>query len=110
MGQDQSNEMVFGVSVSYPASTAAASPRAMSIPAGSLRSVASSSRRHFRLVDQQGEPHPVLDDLYDSLDSAWSEAQSWWNEQFGADQAPVGIGIEVSTGSGEWRTLRHPGV
>lgn len=110
MGQDHFIEMVFVVSVSYPASTAAASTRAMSIPSSSLRSVASSSSRRFRLVDQQGEPHPVLDDLYDSLDSAWSEALSWWNEQFGADQAPVGIGVEVSTGSGEWRTLRHPGV
>ncbi len=113
MGQDPISETVFVVSVAYPgypASTASVSTRAMSIPASSLRSVATPSSRRFRLVDQQGEPHPVLDDLYDSLDSAWSEALSWWNEQFGADQAPVGIGVEVSTGSGEWRTLRHPGV
>jgi hypothetical protein len=25
-------------------------------------------QRHYRLVDRQGQPHPVLDDLYDSLD------------------------------------------
>jgi hypothetical protein len=24
-------------------------------------------------------------------------------------QEPVGIGVEVSTASGDWRTLRHPG-
>ncbi len=110
-GQNLFLEIVLVVSVSYSASTAAAFTRAMTIPASSLRSVASpSSSRHYRLVDLQGEPHPVLDDLYDSLDSAWSEALSWWSEHVGADQAPVGIGVEVSTASGEWRTLRHPGV
>jgi len=25
-------------------------------------------------------------------------------------QGPVGIGVEVSTLSGEWRTLRYPGT
>lgn len=65
--------------------------------------------RHYRLVDQQGSPHPVLDDLYDSLDAAWEEARSWWQEQFGSERGPVGIGVEVSTGCGSWRTLRHPG-
>ena len=65
--------------------------------------------RHYRLVDQQGCPHPVLDDLYDSLESAVEEAQRWWHEQFGSDRAPIGIGVEVSTGCGSWRTLRYPG-
>ncbi|MEB3234959.1 MAG: hypothetical protein VKM98_05995 [Cyanobacteriota bacterium] len=65
--------------------------------------------RHYRLVDQQGSPHPVLDDLYDSLDAAWDEARAWWQEQFGCERGPVEIGIEVSTGCGSWRTLRHPG-
>ena len=65
--------------------------------------------RHYRLVDQQGYPHPVLDDLYDSLDAAWDEARAWWREQFGNEREPVGIGIEVSTGCGSWRTLRYPG-
>lgn len=67
------------------------------------------SHRLYRLVDLEGEPHPVLDDLYDSLDSAWNEALAWWNEQFGTSTGPVGIGVEVSTTSGEWRTLRYPG-
>jgi hypothetical protein len=65
-------------------------------------------QRHYRLVDRQGEPHPVLDDLYDSLDAAWAEAMSWWHDQFGPAQQPVEIGVEVSTASGDWRTLRFP--
>ena len=48
-------------------------------------------QRQFRLVDHQGAPHPVLDDLYESLDAAWGEA------------------MEVSTASGNWRTVRYPG-
>ena len=66
-------------------------------------------QRHYRLVDGQGQPHPVLDDLYESLDAAWAEANSWWQEQFGPAQQPVEIGVEVSTASGDWRTLRFPG-
>ena len=34
-------------------------------------------QRQFRLVDNQGAPHPVLDDLYESLDAAWGEALDW---------------------------------
>ena len=66
-------------------------------------------QRQYRLVDSRGEPHPVLDDLYDSLDAAWSEAIGWWQNHSGSSQGPVGIGVEVSTTSGSWRTLRHPG-
>lgn len=66
-------------------------------------------QRFYRLVDPEGCPHPVLDDLYDSLDAAWAEALDWWNEQFGPQPGPMNIGVEVSTGSGSWRTLRHPG-
>ncbi|MEB3271396.1 MAG: hypothetical protein VKJ44_07090 [Synechococcus sp.] len=65
--------------------------------------------RLYRLVDQQGNPHPVLDDLYESLEAAWTEALNWWQEHVGAEQPVVGIGVEVSTTSGDWRTLRHPG-
>lgn len=74
------------------------------------RSQRLSHPRLYRLVDQQGNPHPVLDDLYDSLETAWAEALSWWQEQMGGEQAVIGIGVEVSTGSGDWRTLRHPGT
>ncbi|MEX1315544.1 MAG: hypothetical protein AB1Z22_00275 [Synechococcaceae cyanobacterium] len=66
--------------------------------------------RRYRLVDGRGAPHPVLDDLYDSLEAAWSEAIRWWQSHCGACQEPVEIGVEVSTASGDWRTLRFPGT
>ena len=40
---------------------------------------------------------------------AWAEALAWWQEERGPADRPEGIGVEVSTGSGVWRTLRHPG-
>ena len=87
-----------------------AEKRDMSTPRSQTgRSLASSHVRHYRLVDRQGAPHPVLDDLYESLDAAWSEAMGWWQDHCGGTQEPVDIGVEVSTASGDWRTLRHPG-
>jgi hypothetical protein len=68
-----------------------------------------SHGRAYRLVDAQGEPHPVLDDLYDSLDAAWAEAVGWWDQHNTASQEPVAIGVEVSTTNGGWRTIRYPG-
>ena len=67
-----------------------------------------TNQRVYRLVDHRGDPHPVLDDLYDTLEAAWAEALSWWQGERGPSAPPVGIGVEVSTGSGVWRTLRHP--
>ena len=72
----------------------------------------------YRLIDHRGAPHPVLDDLYDSLEAAWSDARSWWEQRVCglADRSsssgrvePMAIGIEVSTASGSWRTVRYPG-
>jgi hypothetical protein len=68
----------------------------------------SSALRRYRLVDREGAPHPVLDDLYESLDAAWGEAVAWW-QRFDGASGPIEIGVEVSTASGDWRTLRHPG-
>jgi hypothetical protein len=81
-----------------------------STPSLSMRAPArqAAAVRCYRLVDEQGAPHPVLDDLYDSLEAAWAEALSWWHD-VSPGQEPVGIGVEVSTASGDWRTLRHPG-
>ncbi len=59
----------------------------------------------YRLIDHRGAPHPVLDDLYDSLEAAWSDARS---STIGRVE-PMAIGIEVSTASGSWRTVRYPG-
>jgi hypothetical protein len=75
---------------------------------GQTRTLLRTQQRVYRLVDHRGEPHPILDDLYDTLDAAWAEAQSWWQSERGPSAPPVGIGVEVSTGSGAWRTLRHP--
>lgn len=72
-------------------------------------SSAASAPRRFRLVDQQGAPHPILDDLYESLEAAWADAQLWWEQHSGASAGPMAIGVEVSTTSGDWRTLRHSG-
>lgn len=78
-------------------------------PATASRSSRISQPRLYRLVDQQGQPHPVLDDLYESLEAAWGEALNWWHEHVGPEHSVIGIGVEVSTASGDWRTLRHPG-
>lgn len=81
----------------------------VSLPSlGSRRHADSAAVRCYRLVNLEGEPHPVLDGVYESLDVAWNEALRWWNDEFGPSQDPVGIGIEVSTKNGSWRTLRHP--
>lgn len=66
----------------------------------------------YRLIDHRGAPHPVLDDLYDSPDAAWSDALRWWGHHVSSLSGriePMAIGVEVSTASGNWRTLRHPG-
>ncbi len=72
--------------------------------------VAMRHSRAYRLVDDRGEPHPVLDDHYDSLESAWTEAVDWWRTQPHAGGERIGIGVEVSTINGEWRTIRYPGA
>ncbi len=50
----------------------------------------------------------MLDDLYDSQEAAWTEALRWWELQSESSQLPIGIGVEVSTLNGAWRTIRHP--
>ena len=64
--------------------------------------------RLYRLVDQKGEHHPVLDDFYESIDSAWTAALRWWNSDLDALNECIEIGIEVSTSSGSLRTIRYP--
>ena len=81
--------------------------RTVSTPGLSHGHSGAVAARVYRLVDRQGNPHPVLDDLYDTLEAAWSEAQVWWAEHCGSP-GPVEIGVEVSTSCGSWRTLRHP--
>ena len=71
-------------------------------------------RRIYRFVDRSGQPHPILDDHFESLDGAWEAAQTWLGDR-GLTGAAVAaalaeeFGIEVTTANGHWRTLRHPG-
>ena len=83
-------------------------------------SAPASLLRRYRLTDGDGHPHPVLDELFESLDAAQEAALDWLDQQaLLAVDAPPGerhallclhFGLEVSTPSGDWRTLRHPGV
>lgn len=63
--------------------------------------------KRYRLINASFEAHPHLDAIYDSLEDALSDAAAWLSQQAPAQAA---IGVEVSTRSGEWRTLRHPGL
>lgn len=65
-------------------------------------------KRSYRLVDALGDPHPVLDALYESHEAAWADALQWWQRQQEFHQDSIGIGIEVSTCDGNWRTIRYP--
>jgi hypothetical protein len=71
-------------------------------------------RRVYRFVDRSGQPHPILDDHFESLDGAWDAAQAWLVDR-GLNGTSMTaalaeeFGIEVTTANGHWRTLRHPG-
>ncbi|MCP9801863.1 hypothetical protein [Synechococcus sp. RedBA-s] len=81
--------------------------------ATSLPMSSSHQPRRYRLVDHHGQPHLELDQDFESLEEAWDFASQWCNTIGGlADGSgannPIGLGVEVSTESGHWRTLRHP--
>ena len=66
-------------------------------------------RSLYRLIALDGSPHPVLDAPYESIDAAEAAAQSWCSGQ-GRDLSiqQRGIGLEVQTSCGAWRTIRYP--
>ncbi|APD47215.1 hypothetical protein KQ302_03585, partial [Synechococcus sp. CS-602] len=66
--------------------------------------------RRYRLVDHHGQPHLELDEHFESIEEAWAFATNWWQQRkpTGDPAAQVGLGLEVSTESGSWRTLRPP--
>lgn len=66
-------------------------------------------RTRYRLVGLDGQPHPVLDAPYETLEMALAEASSWCRGQ-GANcsLAERGIAVEVRTDSGSWRTIDYP--
>ena len=65
--------------------------------------------RSYRLIDSGCEPHRQLDGLYSSLEEALTDAIEWVASL--VDPAHPGslIGVDVSTGDGNWRTCRLPG-
>jgi hypothetical protein len=80
----------------------------------------SAHGRLYRLIDAHGQPHAVLDHVFDSLEEAHAAALAWCEaeglipshadprqrEWFVVSQ----FGLEVSTRLGDWRTLRHAGL
>ena len=63
----------------------------------------------YRLVGLDGEPHPVLDALYDNIDLALADARLWCKGQgAGPGLQQRGIAIEVHTLNGDWRTIDYP--
>ena len=62
----------------------------------------------YRLVGMDGQPHPVLDIQYESIDAAIGAAKQW-NSTNGYDSVKCNrfIGIEVLTLNGTWRTILY---
>jgi len=70
-----------------------------------------SNAKHaiYRLVSLDGSPHPVLDAPYESIAAAEAAASRWCEGQGSArSDCERGIGLEVQTSCGEWRTLGYP--
>jgi hypothetical protein len=75
--------------------------------------------RVYRLTDRHGEPHAVLDEWFESAELALDAAMAWLEVQGLVDpradqrererQLALHVGMEMSTPSGCWRTLRHAG-
>ena len=62
----------------------------------------------FRLIGLDGDPHPVLDTPYESIEAAISAAKNWRNGQgLHSSISQRAIGVEVLTQSGSWRTVRY---
>jgi hypothetical protein len=69
--------------------------------------VACLTPRAYRLIDGLHQPHPHLDAPYDSIEEALRDAIAWL-EGLGPEAGQAPIGCDVSTASGEWRTIRQP--
>lgn len=77
------------------------------------------AQRLYRLTDARGLPHPVLDELFEGREQALEAALEWLQQQGLLDphadareqerQLALQVGLEMSTPSGDWRTLRHAG-
>jgi hypothetical protein len=65
------------------------------------------SNRAYRLIDAVFQPHPHLDGRYESIEEAIGEAIGWL-DGLEPEAGQASIGLEVSTGNGDWRTIRQP--
>ena len=66
-------------------------------------------RSLFRLIALDGNPHPVLDAPYESMEAALAAAQDWCSGQgMHSGLRQRGIGIEQMTQNGSWRTVHYP--
>ncbi|QPN70041.1 hypothetical protein [Synechococcus sp. CBW1108] len=65
--------------------------------------------RKYRLIDGSCEPHRQLDGQYSSLDEAIADAIAWIGDLSEPDHPASLIGVEVTSGNGDWRTCRVPG-
>lgn len=74
---------------------------------GGDRSLPSLTPRTYRLIDAPLQPHPQLDGLDDSIGEALRDAMTRL-EALGPETAIAPIGLEVSTRSGAWSTIRLP--
>ena len=67
------------------------------------------NQRPYRLIGLDGLPHPVLDATYESIDAAIDAAKDWCDGQgLTCSLSEKGIGVEVLTENGSWRTVGYP--
>ncbi len=64
----------------------------------------------YRLIDGGCEPHRQLDRQHGSLDEAIADAIAWVEPLGDHNHSSHMIGVDVSTGDGNWRTCRLPGL
>jgi hypothetical protein len=74
------------------------------------RHTSHSSPCRYRLIDSGCEPHHQLDGYYSSLDEAIADAIAWVEPIVDPGSTVPVIGVDVSTGDGNWRTCRLPGL
>ena len=66
-------------------------------------------RNLYRLTGLDGFPHHVLDAPYESIDAALKAAKMWCTGQgLSCTIKDRGIGVQVLTGNGTWRTVCYP--
>jgi hypothetical protein len=66
-------------------------------------------RNLYRLTGLDGLPHHVLDAPYESIDAALKAAKVWSTGQgLSCTIKDRGIGVQVLTGNGTWRTVCYP--